>query len=264
MADLSYMPRIHNVKGNKMNWTIKDLMAETKEPLRRGYWKMTVVSILMILLSVGLSYSSLIDSINQVPALISDVITNEFMAGRQFDGRMMAVLLTMIGGVMFLSVLIKLFLDVFLENPLEVGADKMFLASLDKEKPIMLSDLAFAYDADYLNAVKVLFLKRFFRDMWMLLLVVPGVIKGYEYQMIPYLLSENPYMSHKEAFATSKAMMKGNKKRAFFLDLYFIPWHILGMITLGIAEIFYVAPKKNAVKACFYLKIKEQYEGVRE
>ncbi len=245
-----------------MNWTINELMTDTTKPMRRGYWKITTVSFLMILLSTGLSYASLIRSVNDLPELIQNVISREF-SGRTFDSRTIAVLLTLVGGMLLISVIIKLLIDVFLENPLEIGADRMFLNAMDEEAPVMLADLAFAYDADYINAVKILFFRKLKTDLWTVLLVVPGIIKHYEYLMIPYLLSEDPYMDMRDAFAKSKQMMMGNKKKAFMLDVYFILWHLLGLITFGIAEVFYVKPKKNMVDACLYLKLKE-IEGERE
>lgn len=247
-----------------MNFKIKDLMQITKEPFRRGYWKITFASFLMILMSAGVSYSTLIGSVNEIPELIQNVIYNEFSGNKGMNVQMIAVLLTMVGGLLLLSCLVKLLLDIFLENPLAVGADRMMIMAMDPEKPIMLSNLAHAFDSDYLNTVKVVFLKRFFTDMWCLLLIIPGIIKGYEYMLIPYLLAENPYQTPEEVFKKSKQMMRGYKRKAFLLDLYFIPWSILGFLTMGIMSVFYVAPKKNLVTAAFYLKIKEINKGENE
>ena len=58
--------------------------------------------------------------------------------------------------------------------------------------------------------------------LWSLLLIIPGIVKSYEYRMIPYLLADHPEMSKDEAFAASKAMIDGNKWDAFVLDFSFI------------------------------------------
>lgn len=50
-----------------------------------------------------------------------------------------------------------------------------------------------------------------FTGLWMLLFIIPGIVKSYEYMMIPYLLAEHPEMTRQEAFAESKQMMDGNK-----------------------------------------------------
>lgn len=45
--------------------------------------------------------------------------------------------------------------------------------------------------------------------------VIPGIVKAYEYMMIPYLLADNPQMTKEQAFAESKRMMQGQKWKAF-------------------------------------------------
>ena len=50
--------------------------------------------------------------------------------------------------------------------------------------------------------------------------------------------------------------MSGNKWKAFVLDWSFIGWHILGILTLGIAEIFYVAPYVDMTFAELYHELK--------
>lgn len=79
----------------------------------------------------------------------------------------------------------------------------------------------------------------------------------YEYRMIPYLLAENPKMDRKEAFKKSKEMMKGNKWRAFILDISFILWEILSVLTYGLLNIFYVNPYRVATSVELYEKIKQ-------
>ena len=74
--------------------------------------------------------------------------------------------------------------------------------------------------------------------------------------MIPYLLAENPEMSTDEAFAISKRMMYGNKAAAFWFDLTFIGWNILGAITFGIVDVFWVNGYYNQSAAMLYDAIK--------
>lgn len=56
-----------------------------------------------------------------------------------------------------------------------------------------------------------MFLRDLFTTLWSLLLVVPGIVKHYEYLMVPYIIAENPAMDYKEAFQISKQMMDGEK-----------------------------------------------------
>lgn len=53
-----------------------------------------------------------------------------------------------------------------------------------------------------------------------------------------------------EAISESKRLMKGNKLRLFFMELSFLGWQILCVLTLGIASLW-VGPYMEAAKAAF-------------
>lgn len=76
--------------------------------------------------------------------------------------------------------------------------------------------------------------------------------------MIPFLLAENPQMNRKEAFEKSRQMMKGNKWAAFVLDLSFIGWSLLGIITFGLVNIFFTGPYQYLTQSQLYFRLKEQ------
>ena len=155
-----------------------------------------------------------------------------------------------------------LVLDAFVVNPIEMGCNKFFLKNLDEDAEI--SNVAFAFDHDYKNVVKVLFRRDIAIVLWSMLFVIPGIVKSYEYRMLPYILADNPGMTWQEAFAESKELMTGNKWRAFVLDLSFIGWQLLSILTLGLLSIFYVNPYKFSTNAALYEAIKygtpEDYE----
>ena len=67
-----------------------------------------------------------------------------------------------------------------------------------------------------MNIVEIMFLKSLYTFLWTLLLIVPGIIKSYEYRMVPYILSENPAIDSKRAFELSKRMMDGQKIMHFY------------------------------------------------
>ena len=52
-------------------------------------------------------------------------------------------------------------------------------------------------------------------------------------------------------------MMKGNKWKAFVLDLSFLGWNILSALTLGILGVFYVEPYKMLTDGALYEKLKQ-------
>lgn len=138
----------------------------------------------------------------------------------------------------------------FLLNPLELGCKRFFLRNLNMKAEV--KEVCFSFDHSYMNIVKTLFFRDFYTFLWSLLFIIPGIVKAYEYQMIPFLLAEQPDMPKEQAFAISRQMMKGQKWKAFVLDLSFLGWSILSMFTLGILGLFYVNPYKYSTKAALY------------
>ena len=157
-----------------------------------------------------------------------------------------------VGGILLFIVLFIVIaaIHAFLFNPLEAGTARFFVRNLNDKAEIR--ELAYCYDHGYLNVVKTVFLRDLYIVLWGLLLIIPGIIKSYEYRMVNYILAENPEMNTKEVFAMSRDMMRGNKWRAFVLDLSFLGWHLLSLITIGLAGIFYVFPYRNMTNAALY------------
>ena len=99
--------------------------------------------------------------------------------------------------------------------------------------------------------------------LWTLLFIVPGIIKGYAYYMVFYILAENPDMSSKDALAESKSLMEGHKFEFFKLQLSFIGWFILSIFTFGILG-FWLAPYVNIATAVFYTDLKMASYGTAD
>lgn len=101
------------------------------------------------------------------------------------------------------------------------------------------------------------FLRWLYIFLWMLLFIVPGIIKGYSYSMTPFIMAENPELSASEAINRSKAMMDGHKTELFVLDLTLFGWAILCALTLNLGNLF-LNPYRNAAYAAFYRQISGQ------
>lgn len=155
-----------------------------------------------------------------------------------------------IGFFVLIIAAVGILLKAFLLNPLQGGISRFFVRNLNTKAEIR--ELAYCYDHGYLNTVKTLFLKELFTFLWSLLFIIPGIIKAYQYRMIPYILAEHPEMPCSEVFEKSKQMMQGQKWNAFVLDLSFIGWEILSLLTLGILGIFYVDPYRCMTNAALY------------
>ena len=96
-----------------------------------------------------------------------------------------------------------------------------------------------------------------FIALWSILLVIPGIVAAYSYSMAPYILLEDPNCSAMDAIRRSKEMMKGHKGRLFTMELSFIGWILLSVLTLGIGNLF-LTPYMNAATAVFYRNLQDQ------
>ncbi len=203
------------------------------------------------------------DDVLDIDADIEDIIGEEITDDDNFGASDYALMgaIGLVLGIMVLVVFIfSSLIQFFLGNPIMVGVSAFFYKN-DKENA-GLDNLGRGFKGNYLNVVKVLF----FRDLkifgWTLLLIIPGIIKEYEYRMLPYILADNPDLSSKEAFAKSREMMNGQKWKAFVLDLSFILWLLLSGLTLGLVGVFYVNPYMAQTNANLYALLKGDYEGI--
>lgn len=102
-----------------------------------------------------------------------------------------------------------------------------------------------------------------FTFLWMLLFIIPGIIAAYRYSMAFYIMQEDSSVGIFEAINRSKELMVGNKWRLFCLQISFIGWAILSVLTFGIGFLW-LFPYVNAATAAFYLEISRKNEGLEE
>lgn len=88
-----------------------------------------------------------------------------------------------------------------------------------------------------------------------ILFIVPGIIISIGYAMINYIYIDNPEIGITAVMKKSREMMKGHKWEYFCLNLSFLGWMILGILTIGILY-FWLIPYMNTTFANFYEKIK--------
>lgn len=220
-------------------WKRKELKINAKCALNRNYWKAVLVSAIFAGVIGGAGF------VGSTQTNSGDVLSELSICW---------IIFFAVVGV--LAIAAAIVLGALLLNPLEVGVNKFLLNALEDKGAV--SDLGYGFDVSYKRNVKTLFFRDLYTFLWFLLFIIPGFVKIYEYRMIPYLLAENPDMSKEEAFKTSKKMMQGNKWRSFKLDLSFILWYILGGLTLGILNIFYVNPYVQLTEAALYNALKTE------
>lgn len=226
-------------------WTRQELKFRAKQAFGRNYGCAVGVALIMMIVTGalgqgGTGYRSYTNYTEHGSA---------YMTGHaSYIGGMMAWLLSMIT----LSVALCFILfQIFAGNVLAVGGRRFFVLN-QTGHPGMGVMLDGFRSGHYGNVVLTMFLRDLYTFLWTLLFVIPGIVKYYEYLMVPYVLAENPGMNKEEAFLISKQMMNGQKMDVFILDLSFIGWKFLSGITCGLLGIFYVNPYVEATFAELY------------
>ncbi len=240
-------------------WTRKQLKTNAKQLFLRNYWSYVAVTLLARLFAsarngVGFNFEWQYSNDTGITVTEYEHTVQSIVSNATFSAILIAIVLIVGIGVIALAV--------FVGNVLLVGANTFYIKNRTEKAPIRTMLEPFQ-SGHYLNVVGTMFLMQLYIFLWSLLFIIPGVIKSYEYMMVPYILAENPGMDRKEAFAISKRMMDGQKWAAFVLELSFLGWIILGVVTCGLLGIFWIQPYINATMTELYMynKVKAYNEG---
>lgn len=232
-----------------MMWNRAELKMRGNMAFKKNYVSAVVVALLMGIFGTVSGESS--------ARRVSE--NSDIYSGNLFNVGMITGLLAGIATVVILIVLVA---KVFVGNLLKMGGYRFFILN-QTAQPGIGTLLDGFRSGHYVNIVLTMFLRDLFTALWSLLLVVSGIVKHYEYLMVPYIIAENPAMDYKEAFQISKQMMDGEKMEAFIMDLSFLGWYLLSAVTCGLLAIFYVNPYVQASFAEMYTfnKQKAYQEG---
>ena len=163
---------------------------------------------------------------------------------------------TGLGIALIIIAIIAVIYIILIAEALRVAGRKYFLEARNIENTKIAVMGEIFKKGNWKNVAITMLLKNIYNLLWYLT-IIGGFIKSYEYRMIPYILADNPKIDRKEAFRLSKKMMKGNKWKTFVLDLSFILWNILSLITFGILNILYVNPYKAATVTELYITLRQ-------
>lgn len=148
--------------------------------------------------------------------------------------------------------------QIFIANPVLIGERRFFLEAR-KYHQTRISKIFFLYKLRYIsNPAWIMFCRNVFQWLWNLT-IAGGIIKYFEYSMIPFILAENPAISRKDAFHLSKQLMHGNKWKMFLLHFSFLGWQILSLLTFGVLDFIYVNPYITGTDAELYMELRRNY-----
>ena len=224
----------------------KELRVKAWESLKGKYWMAFAVVIVTGLIgSVGNVFVSFGQNLGEVLGLVDPAEMDLTMAAGAL----------VLSGVVIISSIIGALFSIFVTDAITVGVSNYFIKNTDS-KPLF-KDAFSGFKVKYGRNIGTLLLVGIKTVLWSLLFIIPGIIKTYEYAIIPYILADDPEISSKDAFKKAKQMMKGNKWRLFKLEFSFIGWALLCFLTLGIGT-FFLLPYVDAAMAEFYVELKNK------
>lgn len=144
------------------------------------------------------------------------------------------------------------FVVTFLLIPLSIASTWFYLAMARHHRPKIVN--VFSIYGDIGMSIKLIstsIVMGIFVFLWSLLLIIPGIIKTLAYSQAFYLLRDHPEYSILEAIRESRKRMKGYKWKYFLLQLSFIGWGFLAVISLGIGFLWLI-PYMATTNAGFY------------
>ena len=151
----------------------------------------------------------------------------------------------------------------FILMPVAVGYAR-FHYNIATGKHAEIGDIFSAFTSDeFGRALGAMLLQVVYLVGWMLLFIIPGIVKAFSYSMTVYILQDPDFkhLSSNETITKSRDMMDGYKAEYFMLILSFIGWVLLGVLTLGILFL-YVGPYMDQTRAQFYLELKAKTNNI--
>ena len=150
-----------------------------------------------------------------------------------------------------ISLLIFGFYWFFFVNIYKVLLRRLFLEGRVYDKVSLKKLLFLVRVKKWFKTVKSMARVVIYEFLWGLT-IIGGIIKRYSYFLVPYIIAENPDIDGKTAIKLSREMMDGHKMECFKLEFSFIGWRILGIVTLGLSDLFFTEPYEVSVFTEYY------------
>ena len=274
---------------------IKNIKKESKKSFRRNILRIILVSfIASVIINGGYHYSSyiyekannkytsnVIDKVNNFKdsfyhmlgadvyqrGIIAPLFNNIVEADSITVGTIVTVNSMVLNNnlstkiILYISLVIVFLYYVFVQNIIKVGEKRYFLEQR-RYKNTKVDKLLYIYQIKKTFSVASIMFKRFIYQLLWLPTIFFGVKKYYEYRMIPYILAVNPNLDSKEVFSLSKKLSESHILDMIKLDLSFIGYYILHIMTFGISSLFFFNGYRETTYAEVYINFYEEKNKV--
>lgn len=221
--------------------TEKEYRTRARENLAGNWWLSIGVAAVACLLGGLITGGSFLPNVSQEISQASPLI------------RLSAPLVYLTLGPFFAGILALA--NFLIGGTIQMGYARYLLDQHDHRKPEFST--LFSQFESFGTGFCQQFLRGLYVTLWSLLLVIPGIVASYRYAMTPFILAEHPTMTASEGIRASKELMQGHKLELFCLDLTFLGWDLLCVLTANLGNLA-LNPYKCAAHAAFYRQISGQ------
>lgn len=234
-------------------WFRADLKNRAKEMLKKDYWKAFLISLVIIFAGGGGGSGVGGGSNNSFKNNTDDIPWN----GISDIDWSVIIPFIIIFSIIFIAIIVfSLAIRIFAGYPLEVGGRRYYVMTVTENNNKGCFSYAFNSER-YMKIVSGMLLRGVYNFLWYLLLIIPGIIKSYEYKMVPYILAQNPAIGSKRAIELSRNMTMGHKFNIFILELSFLGWWLLGILACFVGVLF-VHPYVDMTMAELYIDLRKE------
>ncbi|MBQ6539513.1 MAG: DUF975 family protein, partial [Oscillospiraceae bacterium] len=159
--------------------------------------------------------------------------------------------------VVFFTLLLFVLFWIFIRNTYSAVLRRAFLESRLYETFPVAHFMHLKLVHRWIRASLTMLLKTVLLTLWSLT-IVGGVIKYFSYFLVSYIVAENPDIKPMEAITLSRRMMDGHKMECFKMELSFIGWYLLGIITFSVSDVVWALPYRVATHTEFYTEVRAE------
>lgn len=189
-----------------------------------GKWKDAIITAVVFMLCVSLP-TYVFDS------LFGSNISN-FVASDGFTYGLDPETYAQLYNSMPQSSLLSMVYTLLVMGPLCLGVSMYFLALFRRHR-VETVDVFLGFE-HFKKSLGLFLFMYLFVFLWTLLFIIPGIIASIRYSQAFFIQADDPNKGIRQCMNESKAMMKGNKAKYFWLSLSFIGWSLLASLPSGI------------------------------
>lgn len=229
-------------------WNRKELKKRAKANYKKNLWICVLASLVLLTFSGALN-TYYYKEATQTATSQGYVNTLDAISSEDAIAFLIAL-----ASVMAFAIIVGTLIRIFILNPLNASCCYFYVVNANEEKADIKKIFKGTEKGTLMRLAVAIFMKKLICSLWGLLLVVPGIIKEYQYRFVENLIIENPGMKWNEAMKISKSMTDGQKGSIFVLDLSLILWYVLAAIPfVG----WFVLPYILQTDAELYLELKK-------